>query len=185
MGLDLVEYVLALESAFGIDIPDADAVRLETPRMLIDYLASRLPLAPGTPVAESCRTQHAFYQARSAVSRRFNVARAAIGPATELRTLLGERAEQWKDLGEDLHAHSWPRLQRDKWWASALGGVRTMGDLSQHLAIYEVSALRPPGQPWTRDEIERIALELLEYETGVTLAKFTLDSRFVRDMGLG
>ncbi|GAC1481210.1 MAG: hypothetical protein NVS1B4_26410 [Gemmatimonadaceae bacterium] len=184
MGLDLVEYVLALESSFGIDIPNADAVRLETPRLLIDYLVSRLPVAPDAPDPVACRTQHAFYRARAAIAQRFAKDRCAVRPETELRALLGERVEEWRDLGEDLEARSWPRLYRDDWWASHLGGLRTLGELSKHLALYETSALREPDAPWTRDEIERIALQLLEHETGVEMSKFTLDSRFVRDMGL-
>lgn len=38
MGLDSVEFVMAIEEAFGLDVPDADAAQLLTPRMLIDYL---------------------------------------------------------------------------------------------------------------------------------------------------
>jgi hypothetical protein len=187
MGLDLVEYVLALESTFGIDIHDADAVGLETPRLLIDYLVSRLPTVPDVPDTSDltvCRTQHAFHRARVAIAQRFGQDRRTMRPETELRTLLGDRTDEWKDLGDDLNARSWPRLYRDGWWASRLGGLRTMGELSKHLALYEVGALREPGSPWTRQEIERIALQLLESEAGVEMSKFTLDSRFVRDMGL-
>jgi hypothetical protein len=184
MGLDLVEYVLALESTFGIDIPDADAVRLETPRLLIDYLASRLPLAADEATKAGCRTQHAFYRARSGVARRFAIDRRAMRPETDLRELLDNRADEWKELGEDMNARSWPRLHRDGWWASRPGGVRTFGELSNHLSLYEVAILRDPGQPWTRREIEIVALQLLEHETGVEMSKFTLDSGFVRDMGL-
>ena len=41
MGLDSVEFVMALEEAFGIYIPDVDAVGLATPRTVIDYLEKR------------------------------------------------------------------------------------------------------------------------------------------------
>lgn len=43
MGLDSVQLVMDLEEAFGIEIPDEDAARLETPRMVLDYVAARLP----------------------------------------------------------------------------------------------------------------------------------------------
>ena len=118
------------------------------------------------------------------MAHRFGQDRHSMHPETKLGTLIGDRAGEWKDLGDDLDARSWPRLYRDGWLASRLGGIRTMGELSKHLALYEVSALREPGLPWTRQEIERVALQLLEYETGVEMSKFTLDSRFVRDMGL-
>ena len=43
MGLDIVELMIAVEGSFDIDIPNEDAARLETPQLLVDYLASRLP----------------------------------------------------------------------------------------------------------------------------------------------
>ena len=42
MGLDVVELVLATEKEFELDIPDADAEKITTPRMLTDYVISRL-----------------------------------------------------------------------------------------------------------------------------------------------
>ena len=38
MGLDTVELVIAVEEKFGISIPNEDAARLYTPRLVIDYL---------------------------------------------------------------------------------------------------------------------------------------------------
>jgi acyl carrier protein len=93
MGLDIVEFVIAVEGSFGIDIPDKDAESLETPRLLIEYL----------------------------------------------------------------------------------GG---------HLATNDVAAMRDPNVPWTRQEIETRIVDLIESELGVDMTKHTLDSRFIRDMGL-
>ena len=64
MGLDLVEYVIAIEAAFEIDIPDADARHLETPAKLIDYLCARLgESADGPPLVQT-----AFYWLRGALA---------------------------------------------------------------------------------------------------------------------
>ena len=38
MGLDAVELVMAIEEEFGIDITDAEAEKLRTPRLLIDFI---------------------------------------------------------------------------------------------------------------------------------------------------
>jgi acyl carrier protein len=47
MGLDLVEFVMAVEERFDIEIPDEEASRLLTPRMVMDCVerheASRHP----------------------------------------------------------------------------------------------------------------------------------------------
>ena len=39
------------------------------------------------------------------------------------------------------------------------------------------------GAPWTDAEIERGVVVIVEAELGVDMKKFTLDSRFVDDMG--
>lgn len=41
MGLDVVELVMAVESAFDVEIPDADAERLHTVGLLYDYVRDR------------------------------------------------------------------------------------------------------------------------------------------------
>jgi len=46
MGLDIVEMVMEVETVFGIQIPDADAARLDTVGKLFDYVRDRVA-APG------------------------------------------------------------------------------------------------------------------------------------------
>lgn len=41
MGLDAVELVMAIEEEFGIDISDAEAETMATPRELIDFIWSK------------------------------------------------------------------------------------------------------------------------------------------------
>ena len=78
MGLDLVEYVLAVEDAFEIAIPDADAARLATPAQLIDYLCRRLgETADGPPLLQT-----AFYRVRVVLAEEVGVPRSRIRPGT-------------------------------------------------------------------------------------------------------
>jgi hypothetical protein len=42
MGLDSVEFVMAVERAFDIDIPDAAARTMVTPGDMVDYLQTRV-----------------------------------------------------------------------------------------------------------------------------------------------
>jgi acyl carrier protein len=49
MGLDVVELVIRIENAFGIDIPNEVAAQLTTPRNVIDYVLLQLTsTAPDT-----------------------------------------------------------------------------------------------------------------------------------------
>jgi len=43
MGLDSVELVMAIEEEFGIEIADADAAHMRTPRDVIDHISRRCP----------------------------------------------------------------------------------------------------------------------------------------------
>lgn len=48
MGLDAVEFILAIEQEFGITIPDLDAEKLRTIALLQTYLVQRLAQAAST-----------------------------------------------------------------------------------------------------------------------------------------
>ena len=182
MGLDLVEFVIALEASFGIDIPDRDAARLETPRHVIDYLAGCLPVAKQADT--SCLSQRAFYRARGAVAQRFGLVRNELTPTSNLRAVLGDRADEWKELGQQVGANAWPRLKSQGRWFAHAGGVTTLGELAHHLSTYDVASLRGADAPWTRAEIEAVVLRVLVEETGVDMSRYTLDSTFVSEMGL-
>ena len=182
MGLDIVEFIMAVEAAFGVEIADADAARIRTPRDLITHLRGRLPDAPAdTP----CLTQQAFYQTRRAVASRFGRPRAALRPTTALAGVIPAtgRAEHWRALHTDLRVEEWPRFREPDWRGDLLGGPRTLGDLARHLALRGPAAVKAGGG-WTDADIERAVVALIEAEFGVDMARFTLDSGFVDDMGV-
>ena len=79
MGLDGVEFIIATENAFGISIPDADVVDLNTPGTLIDYVYERL--GGGDPAA--CLKQVAFYRLRRAGMEVLDIPREAFTPSTK------------------------------------------------------------------------------------------------------
>jgi hypothetical protein len=89
MGLDLVEFTIAIEDAFGIFIPDADAQRLDTPGSLLEYLEGRLHRG-----SAACLEQRAFYRLRQAGMRVLNRPREAFRPST-----------QWIELLHPKHQH--------------------------------------------------------------------------------
>lgn len=93
MGLDGVELVLSVEEEFEIGIDDADAASLSTPRILADYVASRL----GTPSIDNgrCLSQAAFYRIRSALVKQFGAPRQDVLLASPIEHFLnGNRPRQ-------------------------------------------------------------------------------------------
>jgi len=182
MGLDIVEFIMAVEVAFDVEIADHDAAQIRTPRDLVTHLRGRLPPAPdGAP----CLTQRAFYQTRRAIVRRFRRPRAALRPATALAGAIpaAGRSEHWRALGNDLAVEAWPRFPEPGWRTDVLGGPRTLGDLARHLAIRNPAAVKS-GAGWTDAEIVGVVTAFIEAEFGVDMSRFTLDSSFVEDMGV-
>jgi hypothetical protein len=47
MGLEVVEFIVSLEKALGLSIPDGDSAALRTPRELVRYLEPRLAAGRG------------------------------------------------------------------------------------------------------------------------------------------
>ena len=185
MGLNIVEYVIAIEEAFEIDIPDVDAVHLETPAKLIDYLGARLgESADGPPLV-----QRAFYWLRRALADELAVSRNVIRPATIISELT-DRSENnvWREVASRLKVN--PKFLTHapvaKWLAKLVRAPgRTVGDLAAQLAMLHPSAFKREAEGWTRTQITEVAFRLVEYETGTTIGSAHLHSSFIRDLGMG
>jgi hypothetical protein len=185
MGLDLVEYVIAIEEAFEIDIPDADARHLDTPAKLIDYLSRRLVESPNGPPL----VQTAFYWLRRALADELAVPRSRIRTATTVDELTNRpENEVWRSVAGRLEVN--PKFLTHAPVAKWLGKLvrsrgRTIGDLAKQLAMVHPSAFKRTDEGWTHAQITEVALRLLEYETGVAIGAKDLDASFIRDLGMG
>src|SRR3954470_21071746 len=112
MGLDVVEFIMAVEDAFGLEIPDSEAALLATPGLVIDYLAAHLP--SGGAEAGACLSRRAFYKLRRETCARLGVDRSAVRADMPLATLfLGDEGKRaWQDVQIEVGAAHWPRLGR-------------------------------------------------------------------------
>jgi hypothetical protein len=177
MGLDSVEFIFAIEDAFGIAIADPDAEQMLTPRHVVDYLQARLP-ATDVPV---CSEQRAFYRLRRAVVQVYRLPRESIRPETSWGTILPveypERA--WEQLQKIVGVADWPKyrvlLKRNV-------DTITVGATARSLAAASPAAIKTPGEGWSRNEIERIVRHLMEEELGIKT--FSWDDRFHKDLGV-
>lgn len=182
MGLDIVEFIMATEAAFALDIPDADAGAISTPRQLIAYLRGRLPGADHA----RCLTQQAFYRVRDSVVAEAGVPRTGARPSIPLDAVLPDvtRRDAWRAWGRALGAEHWAPLPGTGWLdRRSREGPPTLGVVARHLATWAPATVKR-GHGWTDREIEAGVVALIRAELGVDMARYTLDSEFVRDMGI-
>ncbi len=185
MGLDLVEFVIAIEDAFELPIPDADIEPLTTPASLIEYLAGRLSVAESGPPL----VQVAFYRVRRAVAAEVGLPDRGIGTETTLSSLAPSRSP--RELSHALAARlnvsprdltSWdpPNV------LSRLGisDSPRLGAVAERLATRRPTALLAPPRTWTRAQITDTVLRILEQETGISRARIGLGDDFVRDLDM-
>ena len=177
MGLDLLEFTLALEESFALFLPEADAVQLTTPRKVIDYLEQRLAAA----TSSQCLDQMAFYKVRRAGMQVLGRPRDVFTPQARWDQLLETKhhRRQWELVGQATGLPKWPRLTL---WGSFPEYVRTLSDTARHLATTCPSAVKGQAPAWTRAEITQVVSRLMDRELGVK--EFDLDDRFVQDLGL-
>ena len=175
MGLDLLEFTLALEEAFQIAIPDADAACIFTPGQVVDYVFARL----GGDGAPRCLEQVAFYRLRRASTRVFQVGRSTVTPATPWTAILParDRRRNWRLLGQAAGVAPWPPLTL---WGRIPSGNETVGATALHLAKHAPAALRGSAS-WTREQVQDAVARLIDEELRVT--QFSWDQRFL-DLGI-
>ena len=171
MGLDSVELVMGFEEAFGFSIPDEEAVRLVTPRRVIQYARTRLPMTP----ADGCLSQRTFYALRRAVRSDFPPGEP-LRPATPLRPL-GTRREwpaEWMRIRVRAGEPGWPETVR---WTRR---PDTLGGLTRHVAAHAAQDAARRGEPWTAEGLELTVREVIRDVVGAE--GFPLDVDFVRDL---
>jgi hypothetical protein len=83
MGLDVVELILEVEKSFGVEIPDADACKMQTPGDLADWVAAHVKTGKNA----SCLSQARFHRLR-ALLMEVSVPRKKIRPSVPLVALL-------------------------------------------------------------------------------------------------
>ncbi len=177
MGLDAVELLLAVEEEFEVEIPDRAALRLETPRMLAEYIYS---LRVGEP--EGCHSQAAFYRLRAALVKLTGAKRRVVRLETHLAELLRQDniREQWAALENAIGATDFPRLKSGRarkatlvlatllvalllaWWRvpQTLYGLVCLGLLmADQFILYKFGTLIPENVSTVRSLVPYVQLQ--------------------------
>ena len=118
MGLDGVELVMAVEDAFDIQIDDAQAATLVTPRLLIDYVLGKVATATTTV----CLTHRSFNLLRKSLLHQGVWKRSEIRPTTKLAVLVPKncRRKFLLKVSAELRIKKSPALVRPKWLTAVL-----------------------------------------------------------------
>lgn len=107
MGLDGIEFVLACEEAFGINIPDSVAMQCHTPKDLTNYIYSRIQKITD----QGCLSQAGFYKIRQILIRDFGGNKTNIRPETEIATYLSDDIPNaWAKLKNAIGGDNFPEL---------------------------------------------------------------------------
>lgn len=176
MGLDGVEFVMAVEEAFGMAIPDADAQQLVTPGHVVRYLEAKL-----RPGSGACLEQRAFHALRRAGIAVLNLPRATFRPETRWNVILGPRRRRrtWHLLHHATGVVSWPWM----WpWGAVPKRYASIGDTARYLATYAAASLQAPDAGWSRSQIELTITRLMADQ--LAIENFDWDQRFVEDLGV-
>ncbi len=181
MGLDIVEFVMEVEEAFGVAIPDRVAERLATPRHVAEHIHEKLPKNRES----RCLSQRAFYVIRRALEHRLGLPRSRFRPGTELLSVLPAQSADrvWAEVGESLHCAPWPHVRGNAWFARLFQGrVNTLGEAAQRFAMLAPRVLKAPGEGWSWNEVVEVIDGLMCRHFAIR--EYSLDDRFIEDLGL-
>src|SRR4030095_128571 len=149
MGVDGVEFVMAVEEAFQVAIPDEDAQQMLTPRDVVTYVYGRV----GSEQGHGCAEQRAFYRLRHASMKVFAQPREAIRPATRWDDILPrrQRPHNWRVLHHATGTPHWPRLTVRGRMPDT---VATVGGTARYLVAHGEAVFQRPMEGWSRPAIE-------------------------------
>lgn len=139
MGLDAVEIIMAVEDAFDIRFENYEGEKLVTPRLLIDFIFSKVSVASSSV----CLTHRAFNLLRKALLRQGGWKRSDIAPATSLSALMPkpQRRALLEKVITELGIKKPPVLNRPKWLTTLLFGVSVLLGLLVTVLVFQTLPL--------------------------------------------
>jgi acyl carrier protein len=144
MGLEIVELIMDVEDAFGIQIADQEASQIITIGELYQTILDKLKQAR----SGECMTAKAFYRLRRGLSELSAQPRRAIRPDTPLEALVPShrRRRYWSDLSRLLGVRL-PPLRRPGWVITSLM-VTIVGLIFIAILGERIRFLPHPGVSW-------------------------------------
>lgn len=177
MGLDLVEYVEAVEEFFDVRLPDTELRDARTPRDLAKVVKRHIATKPERA---GCLGQRSFYRVRNALLEVSpELKRHDLRPATRCYTVAASWPEVGKTLKLKVKDQFDPPSRLSKWLKLEPATLATLAD---RLVVERANDLKDPDEGWSDGQLGEILLRLVEREQGLEPHFFTGDSKYVQDM---
>lgn len=107
MGLDIAEFVIAVEEAFQINIMESDAQNIETLGSLVDYLERETAKSPHSKAEADYIFREGFLTLQRFLVKELGVDPAQLSPETEIAPLLMPfrlRRRLWRKMRKEISA---------------------------------------------------------------------------------
>ena len=176
MGLESVELVMAWEDAFGIELSEAEAVSIQTPRATTDCIYNKLK-SPA-PEDTGCLAMRAFQRLRRGFQIE-GIPRNAVHPDAKLAGILpGPRR---RDLLNSLRQRAGlPPLRRLPFGLQFTSG--RVRDLVLDTVIEHHATLRLPAHGWSRAQVREVIRAVMYAQ--LALRHFSDTAEFIRDLNI-
>lgn len=188
MGMDMLEMLVEIEDTFGVTF-ETMVTRCKTPRDLIDYVVSTLPIGS----AEMCASLQAFLLLRQELHAQFAIPASAIRLETPLRTLFSSPARivltDWAALRQALQARRWPKLRcsQNRTTLASLWSRLIKTTLPLHSAtVQDMMPFVATSRRiyWTRKQVAQKIKKIILETLCLQESDYFEDALFIEDLGM-
>jgi hypothetical protein len=151
MGLEAVELIVRLETAFGIEISDSEAFELQTPQKAIDLISAKVNASSET--AGICPSTRAYHQIQTAFQKVLGCQPQQIQLDSKFIDFLPpkkQRQEAWKNLFDFMGMPETPKFQLGMGTIFRPNTIRELVDWA--VARYP-SYFIAPDERWTHSQV--------------------------------
>ncbi|MGL5065257.1 MAG: hypothetical protein ACRC62_35250 [Microcoleus sp.] len=179
MGLDAVELILGWETAFNIEISDSEAFALQTPKMAIDLIITKV--GASREQVGICPSIRAYHQIRKAVIEVLGCPRQQIKLNSKLHDIFPKKQRQ-EAVKKIFDAVGMPESPKFNFGTGILFTPIAIRDLVDWAVARYPSHLIAPEERWTHSQVRCVVRAVIRDIIGES--NFHDRSNFIKDIGL-
>jgi len=181
MGLDSVELLLTWEGAFGIQISNAKAEAIQTPRHAIELISHKLN---AQNVPNTCPNLRAFHLCRKGLRSASKKPGLLFNLKTPIRVIRGPIRNRvfWQEFKRATQLHDFNPPSFFSLDVRVLRRGHLVREIFDEVRTNHLKHLKKKDEPWTRDWIQFGVRQCTSYSLGVK--DFSDDDEFIRDLNM-